>query len=167
MTGFAIRQYNESDLEPCRCLWVDLVQRHRDLYGDPTIGGEDPGQHFDKHLSRVGDANIWVAEDNGEVIGMVGLIPEDMEIEPIVVTPKHRNEGVGSKLLEHVIDKAKESGLLYLNITPVVRNREAISLFHRTGFKLLGHIDMFMDLRPEPRKSWKSGPDILGLSFEH
>jgi ribosomal protein S18 acetylase RimI-like enzyme len=168
MTDIKIRQYQPTDIESCRSLWVDLTQRHRDIYENSTIGGEDPGMHFDKHLSRVGDQNIWVAEHEGKVIGMVGLVQEDEpEVEPIVVAPEHRNRQVGSKLLEHVIGRAKELGLRFLSVRPVTRNQEAISLFHRTGFKILGHIEMFMDLNPEPQIVWRPGPELQDHHFEH
>ncbi|MEE9223344.1 MAG: hypothetical protein V3U51_01160 [Thermoplasmata archaeon] len=58
MTDVTIRQYQQSDLESCRSLWVDLTQRHRDIYESSTIGGDDPGENFDKHLSHVGGKNI-------------------------------------------------------------------------------------------------------------
>ncbi len=167
MTDVTIRQYQQSDLESCRSLWVDLTQRHRDIYESSTIGGDDPGQNFDKHLSRVGGKNIWVAEHEGKVIGMVGLIQDDTEVEPIVVASDYRCRGVGTQLLQRVIKKAEELGLRYLSIRPVIRNREAISLFYKTGFRLLGHIDMFMDLNKEPQITWIPGPEIQGHSFKH
>lgn len=39
---FSVRPYRPDDLEPCRALWAALVERHRQLYADPTIGGEAP-----------------------------------------------------------------------------------------------------------------------------
>ncbi len=38
-----IRRYASRDLDRCRELWVELTQHHRDIYGDPSIGGVDPG----------------------------------------------------------------------------------------------------------------------------
>ncbi len=168
MTEVIIRQYKQADLESCRSLWTELVQRHRDIYKDQTIGGEEPGLHFDKHLSRVGDENIWVAERDGTVVGMVGLIREDEEeVEPIVVASEYRNEGIGSMLLERTIEKARELGIRYLSIRPVARNSEAISLFYRTGFKSLGHIELVMDIQQEPGIEWRPGPNIFGHSLQH
>jgi len=37
-----IRSYRVEDLELCRLLWAEMVQRHRDIYGDQTIGGDNP-----------------------------------------------------------------------------------------------------------------------------
>ena len=37
-----IRGYESADLERCRSLWVEVVERHREIYEDPSIGGENP-----------------------------------------------------------------------------------------------------------------------------
>jgi hypothetical protein len=67
MAEVAIRPYRPTDLEACRALWVELVQRHREIYQDPSIGGDDPGLYFDRHLAQVGAERIWVAECAGAV----------------------------------------------------------------------------------------------------
>lgn len=89
-----IRQYNISDLERCRSLWAEMTQRHRDIYNDPSIGGDNPGLEFDKHLEQVGSGRIWVALFDEEVVGLVSLIQDDQqaEVEPIVVSSKHRGK---------------------------------------------------------------------------
>jgi len=53
-----VRRYQPGDLEVCRSLWVDLTHWHRDLYGDQTIGGDDPGRAFDTHLEEVGGEEV-------------------------------------------------------------------------------------------------------------
>jgi len=54
----AIRAYALADLDACRRLWQVLTERHRLIYEDPTIGGDDAGLYFDTHLARVGPENI-------------------------------------------------------------------------------------------------------------
>jgi hypothetical protein len=41
-----IREYRPEDLHACRDLYAQLVEHHREIYDDPTIGGEDPGAGF-------------------------------------------------------------------------------------------------------------------------
>ena len=164
-----IRPYTSPDLDQCRKLWAELTQRHRDIYNDPSIGGDDPGLHFDKHLGRAGAENIWVAECDGEVVGLVGLIVEgqEAEIEPIVVTPKCRNTGIGRALIRHVIDEAQKRNVRYLNVRPVARNIDAISFFHDAGFDTLGHIELFVDLRAPSSDTWEPGPELFGRAFKY
>ncbi|MFQ5883932.1 MAG: GNAT family N-acetyltransferase [Thermoplasmata archaeon] len=169
MAEIAIRQYEPSDLERCRMLWEELTQAHKEIYDDLSIGGDKPGLYFDKHLSRVGPERIWVADRDGEVIGMVGLIVEEQktEVEPVVVTSGERGKGIGKLLLDHVIEQAKKIGVRFLSIKPVARNTRAISLFHSLGFRMLGHIDMLMELQPPTEIKWKAGPELFGRSFKY
>ncbi len=169
MSQVTVRQYRPSDLEQCRELWAELTQRHREIYNDPTIGGDAPGLYFDKHLNRVGPERIWVAACAGQVLGFAGLILNDQgaEIEPIVVRSEHRNKGIGRALLDRAIKEAKELDARYLSVKPVARNLEAISFYYDLGFRTLGEIEMFMDLQPSAPDTWKPGPDLFGHSFKY
>ena len=164
-----IRSYTADDLGACRSLWVELVQRHRDIYDDQSIGGDDPGLEFDKHLDRVGPERIWVATSGKEVIGLVALIQdsEQAEIEPIVVSSQHRDQGIGHELLNYAIEQAKALGVLCLSVKPVARNEEAISFFYGAGFKTLGHIQLFKWLGPSTPGQWKPGPELFGKPFDY
>lgn len=169
MSAVTIRQYHTSDLEQCRTLWVELTQRHRDLYNDPTIGGDNPGLYFDKHLARVGPERLWVAEREGEVVGLVGLIVDEQgaEVEPIVVAAAHRDKGIGQALLNCMVEEARKLGVRYLSVKPVARNVEAISFYYDFGFQTLGEIEMFMDLSTPAPGTWKPGPELFGHRFEY
>ncbi len=164
-----IRPYASPDLDQCRKLWAELTQRHRDIYNDPSIGGDDPGLHFDEHLGRVGAENLWVAEQDGKAVGLVGLIVEgqEAELEPLVVTPKSRSTGIGRALIKHVIDEAHKRHVRYLNVRPVARNTDAISFFYDAGFDTLGHIELFMDLRAPSSDTWEPGPELFGRAFKY
>ena len=76
-----IRHYTDSHLDACRSLWVELTEWHRQIYDSPTIGGSDPGRHFDEHLERVEAELLWVAEIDGKVVGLTGLLVRDGEAE--------------------------------------------------------------------------------------
>lgn len=159
-----VRTYMSADLEACRALWVELTEHHRQIYDDPTIGGEQAGLAFDAHLARVGPDRIWVAEANSTVYGLVGLIVEgdEGEVEPIVVTAAHRGSGVGRMLLTRVLEEAQALKLRFLGMRPVARNRDAIRFFHQAGFQELGRIELFMDLTPSAERTWKEGVTLHG-----
>lgn len=167
-----IRDFSSADLESCRKLWFELTEAHRVIYDDPTIGGQDPGAYFDKHLQLVGPERIWIAEIDSEVVGMAGLMrnPHDGTsnvIEPIVVKREHREKGIGRKLLEFVIKDARRSGAQFLTIQPVARNLRAMQLFHDVGFRALGNIDMVIELNEEKKIAWRPGIRIHDLEFEY
>jgi GNAT superfamily N-acetyltransferase len=169
MSEATIRTYHPFDLGACRALWAELAERHREIYGDPSIGGDDPGSHFDEHLARVGPERIWVAERAGQAIGLVGLIVNgrEAEVEPIVVASDCRSDGIGYALLARVVAEARELGVRYLSVKPVARNLEAIAFYHGFGFCTLGEIEMFMDLGTPPSDTWKPGPELFGHSFKY
>ena len=68
----SIRKYGPSDYQSCRALWVELTQRHREIYGDPGIGGDDPGGGLDPYLANAGLRGPWVAVVAGEGSGRQG-----------------------------------------------------------------------------------------------
>ncbi len=164
-----IRPYVPTDLEPCRALWADLTQHHRDIYADPSIGGEAPGLYFDRHLARVGADHIWVAECEGKLLGLAGLIVEgqEAEIEPVVVARGYRGHGIGRALLNAIVLEAEKLGVRFLNVRPAARNTEAIAFFNTAGFRLLGRVELSMELHPSPPGAWKSGLELLGRSFDY
>lgn len=169
MNDVTIRPYRASDLERCRALWAELTEHHREIYQDPSIGGEDPGSHFDEHLAQVGPQRLWVAECQERVVGLVGLMvdEEEAEVEPLVVAASHRGRGIGRALVGRMVEEAEELGVAYLSVKPVARNLGAISFFYEAGFQKLGQIEMFTDLRPSRPGQWESGLQLFGHSFEY
>ena len=162
-----VRGYEPRDLEACRGLWVELTQRHRDIFDSPEIGGEDPGSAFDEHLAKVGAENIWVAEVEGQVVGLAGLIPDASELEPVVVSEAHRGQGVGRLLAEAVISTARERGARTIQVRPVGRNVEAIRFFHKLGFDILYQLELGMDLVERERDPWIPGERLADRDFRY
>src|SRR4051794_6989991 len=119
-----IRDYAPADHSACRQLWVELTEHHRRIYGDPTIGGDDPGAAFDDYLALPERVASWVADDDGRLVGLTGLFDHGTsgEVEPVVVTDRLRSRGVGRLLIERVVAEAVARGYEYLAIRPVARN---------------------------------------------
>lgn len=164
-----IREYKEGDLKSCKLLWIELTQHHRDIYSDQSIGGDDPSVFFERYLQKATLAGLWMAEEDSTVVGMAGLLidEEQAEIEPIVIRSEFRSRGIGSLLIEKLKMEARQRGVEYLSIRPVARNVEAIQCFHRAGFSLLGHIDIFLDLTEESNQGWNDGITIHGQDFRY
>ena len=161
-----IRNYQDADLQQCRQLWRELVERHREVYSDPSIGGDRPEEYFDRHLSAVGANNLWVAVYLSKVVGLAGLVTREaeVEIEPLVVSKAYRGRGVGSQLVETLIAQARQLKIKYINVSPIARNAEAIEFFYKIGFVNIGQIDLFMDLTG---KKWQPCLNIHGKNFNY
>lgn len=162
-----IRKFRASDCDSCRGLWAELTIWHREIYDDPTIGGSDPGAHFDLYLRKHGPKHIWIAEVDGKTVGMAGLISADEgpELEPLIVSEGCRKGGIGRLLSEKVIQAARKEGVKMVHVRPVARNEPAIRFFHGCGFDTLGHIEMFIDLTPPTSQKWKAKKRIAGKDF--
>jgi N-acetylglutamate synthase-like GNAT family acetyltransferase len=143
------------------------VQRHRDLYADPTIGGDDPGRELDEHLARPDLAKLWVAELDGRVVGLCGLLlaGEESELEPIVVDPARRNAGVGAALAARAIAESRRLGMKFVNVRPVGRNVEAIRFFQREGFRILGRLELSLQLGGQAIEELGRSVDVHGIRF--
>jgi len=164
-----VRDYAEGDYRAGRALWAELTEYHRSIYGDPSIGGDDPGAGFDGYLATPQRIGSWVAESRGRVVGLTGLLDhgDSAEVEPVVVTEAARGQGIGRLLIGRVIEDARARGYEYLAIRPVARNVAAVRRFHAVGFRTLGgHIDLTMDLAPR-RHEWLSGAGLHGLDFDY
>ena len=100
---------------------------------------------------------------------MSGLIVhgEAGKIEPVVLSAECRLQGVGSALVQYVVQEAKKSGVRFLSVQPVARNKDAISFFVGLGFDLLGHLDLFQDLARSPNRAWLSGISIHGHELRY
>ena len=165
MTEVTVRPYRPSDLEDCRALWRELTDWHRRLYDDETIGGEDPGVHFDAHLAEAGPERIWVAEADGRVVGFAGLLVRGRkaEVEPVSVAAPYRGRGVGRDLVRTVLDAARAQGLGQVLVRPTGRNAQAIRFFHALGFDVVTRVELVFDLADDPR--WRQGEQIAGRKF--
>lgn len=167
-SDITIRSYRDGDLEACRELWVQLTEQHRDIYDAPEIGGEDPGARFDKQLALAGPGQLWVAEEEGRVVGLAGLQPGNaggLEIEPVVVAGTHRGRGIGRRLVATTLENAAAAGHKVLSVKVVGRNREAIGFYHALGFDVVGMIELMHDSRPNADQRWQPGDQVAGLQF--
>ena len=167
--GVVVRDYAPADHAACRMLWAELTEHHRRIYEDPSIGGDDPGAGFEGYLAMPERVASWVAEIDGQVAGLTGLLDRGTsgEVEPVVVTDRLRGRGIGRLLIERAAAEAVARGHEYLAIRPVARNVSAIRRFHDAGFQTLGgHVDLTMDLASR-RHGWLDGARLHGLEFRY
>lgn len=94
-------------------------------------------QNLKSELQNVSSKYI-VAKENGEIVGFSGIwySVDDAHITNILVRKSYRNKGIGSLLLEKLIELAKTKTSLTLEVN--TKNEIAQKLYLKYGFKNLG-----------------------------
>ncbi|RXH55015.1 GNAT family N-acetyltransferase [Granulicella sibirica] len=124
--GTAFRVLNEE--------WITklftLEARDREVLGDPETHILSKGGH------------IYLVEKDGEAVGCVALIPEEghglYEVSKMAVSPTLRGLGIGRKLLEYTIARAREIGATALYLGSSKKLKNAVHLYEALGFR---HVD--------------------------
>lgn len=80
----------------------------------------------------------FVYEKDGEVLGfyIISTIADLVEIFTIAVDKDHRGEGIGSMLLDHLINYAHQVGATEIWLEASTKNIAAINLYQKYGFEI-------------------------------
>lgn len=83
---------------------------------------------------------IVAKNNNDEIVGFAGLkiILDEADIMNVVVKKSFRNNGLGSILLEHLINYAKSLNLKIIHLEVNEHNLSAIRLYDKFDFKHIG-----------------------------
>jgi GNAT superfamily N-acetyltransferase len=100
---------------------------------------------------------LYVAKDGPKVVAMASLLYTVSTaeggkaglFEDLVVRPDYRKQGIGAKLLEHVIAQARAEGLVRITLLTDMQNEQAQVLYRRLGF--VGSPMKPMRLKLKPR----------------
>ncbi len=168
----SVRPYTREDYDQVARLFRQLSSTHRQLYGlragAGTRGGRYPDRWFNNHLRKHGQKTLRVAEEQGRVVGVVGIIPHRGrgEVEPLVVASNVRKRGIARLLVLAVTQEARRKRWKTLTVGVAPRNKVALQAFHSLGFQIL----VSMELQKRPRKPVLfdpiPGPRIEGRRFQ-
>lgn len=117
-----IRKFEQKDLEEVMKIWLDTnIQAHDFI---PDSYWKD---NFEAVQSMIPEADVYIYESNGKVIGFVGI--KAGYLAGIFVSQDMQSSGIGKQLL----DKAKE---LYpdLSLSVYKKNKKAIDFYIREMF---------------------------------
>lgn len=81
-----------------------------------------------------------VAKENNEIVGFAGIwiSPVDVQITNIVTKKSERKRGIGTKLLDKLIEMARESGRDNISLEVNENNIAAGILYENAGFEVVG-----------------------------
>lgn len=85
-------------------------------------------------------STYWVAKLKTDIIGFAGFkfIFDEAELMNIVIHKSYRDQGVGSLLLEHLINQAYNMNISNINLEVAKNNMIAIHMYEKLGFKKIG-----------------------------
>ena len=99
-----------------------------------------------ERLAASGADETWLAERDGQIVGLIGLHVSDSlehdgpvgKISEIVVDEGHRGHGIGAALMERAEREARRRGCVLLFLTTAERREEAHRFYRRLGFEETG-----------------------------
>jgi ribosomal-protein-alanine N-acetyltransferase len=115
---------------------VDQVVRiEREAFTTPW-----QAETFTSLLDRDGVELVVMADEGGEVVGYAVLwcILDQGELANIAIVPGRRGEGLGARLLGHVLDLARARGVERVFLEVRASNEAAAALYARFGFEEVG-----------------------------
>lgn len=129
-----IRPATSADTEAIKTL-VFSVLREYGLSPDSDTTDKDLDAIEEIYFQRGG--YFGVVEDNNRIVACVGLHRETAdtcELRKMYCQLGNRGKGLGKKLLEFALDKARELGFSHVTLETASSLKEAISLYQKYGF---------------------------------
>ena len=134
-------------------------------YADFTLGPADPYvARLRDAASRAQQAELWLAEDNGAVLGTVTVCPPgsvwleisqpgEGEFRMLAVAPQARGRGTGEALARFAIDRLAAQGAHAVVLSSLSTMHAAHRLYERLGF------------RRDAERDWSPTPGVELLAY--
>jgi ribosomal-protein-alanine N-acetyltransferase len=99
-----------------------------------------PERSFRFELTDNTASRCWVAEADGEIVGMLvaWLLVDEAHIATLAVHPAHRRRGIARKLLSHVLRSMAEEGAVTSFLEVRESNTAAQELYRQFGYEVVG-----------------------------
>lgn len=84
--------------------------------------------------------DLWVVEEEGRVVAyaVVWRVLDQAELANIAVREEARGRGLGARLLQHALDRARVAGVRTVYLEVRVSNEAARRMYRRAGFRETG-----------------------------
>lgn len=118
------------------CIYLQLTGW---LYINHTLNSGDLKDIEESYMS-IQQSHLWVAELNGRVVGMVGLVHEEnfeqgvYELKRMYVVPSCRRMGIANNLINELISHAKTNRIKLVFLKTTSTLVPAIQLYMKNGF---------------------------------
>lgn len=101
---------------------------------------------------------FYVAELDGAVVGYseMFVVVDEGNVCNIAVNPNYRKQGIGKVLVDALIESGKNINLAFISLEVRSSNKNAINLYEKCGFELMG-----------VRKNYYDHPKEDGLVYNY
>lgn len=133
---FQIRPASNADAEAVRRLVFSILRDHG-LAPDPAATDADLADLEAAYFARGGSFDVLV-DRTGQIVGSVGLSPIDdrrCELRKMYLAPECRGQGLGRRLLEHALGRARELGFRRVELETAAVLVAAVKLYEAFGFR--------------------------------
>ncbi len=136
-----IREARRDDLKALIAMTADDIGGHRDTQSEDAL--PDYERAFET-IAASPDQTLFVAELAGEVVGtfqtaitttLTGRGKSFMIIEAVQTRSDMRGQGIGARMIEFCIEKARARGLARVQLISNAKRKDAHRFYERLGFE--------------------------------
>jgi L-amino acid N-acyltransferase len=139
---YKIRSAGPEDAEPIRAIRNHVIQHETSMWTTHLLTPDDGRQWLADNIRR---GSVFVAERDGEVAGFTNWSPwrpkdgyrYTVEDSVYLLAP-HQGKGLGTELLQTLIDAATRSGAHMMMASIEATNTASVALHARLGFEVVG-----------------------------
>ena len=116
-----------------------IIQKIEKYYPMNLLLLADPSEKLVKQYVKKGEC--YIAEQNGETIGVYVLLPtrpETVELVNIAVAEKYHGQGIGKVLVLDAIQKAKDKAFKVMEVGTANSSVGQLALYQKCGFRITG-----------------------------
>ena len=133
--GVGLRPATNDDCRAVQDLVYGVLAEYA-LAPDPNGTDKDITNLEANYFDRGGDFEVLVNSENS-IVGSIGLYPldaETIELRKMYFAPSIRGLGLGRKLLDRTIEKARNMGYLRVYLETARVLKQAVHLYEAFGF---------------------------------
>ena len=140
-----VREPNLSDAKAVIGLLRHISRESDFIMFDPAITVERERELIGQYMSSRQDLFL-VIEVDGQLVGLANLISKNHSRQShvaelgLAIVKEYWGYGMGTVLMEEMIDFAKERDLKVLTLEVMTENQRALGLYHKFEFKEVGHL---------------------------
>jgi putative acetyltransferase len=127
-----MRPFQPSDAKAFRELNEEWIAKYFGIEEQDRITLGNPEASVLQH-----GGHIFMAFDGEQPVGCCALLAVDsgFELGKMAVSPEYRGQGIGRRILEYAIARAKSLGAKTLHLASNTRLPDAIHLYESVGFR--------------------------------